>query len=112
MLCFQPVAIPAGRGRNFLGEITQPAVLPSRVYATYSRKRASRDRIGSANALVASEAGEVLERDAFLQTFLLRLDDGQMETVPFSRWTEFYRTPTYSVTGLRRAIEPTEIQPG
>ena len=71
------------------------------------RPRSSADAGASCN-----RAGEVLERNAFLQTLLLRLHDGQMETVPFSRWTEFCKTATSSVTGLRRAIEPSEIQPG
>ena len=34
-----------------------------------------------------SRVGEVLGRDVFAQTFLLKLDVGQMEIVPFSRWT-------------------------
>lgn len=59
-----------------------------------------------------SRAGEVLGRNVFAQTFLLKLDDGQMETVPFSRWTEFLKTSRNSKSRNPREIEPTGIRPG
>ena len=60
-----------------------------------------------------SRVGEVLGRNVFAQTFLLKLDDGQMETVPFSRWTEFLKiiSPN-SRSRNAREIEPTDIRPG
>jgi len=59
-----------------------------------------------------SRVGEVLGRNVFAQTFLLKLDDGQMETVPFSRWTEFLKiiSPN-SRSRNAREIEPTDIRP-
>ena len=59
-----------------------------------------------------SRVGEVLGRNVFAQTFLLKLDDGQMETVPFSRWTEFLKISPNSRSRNPREIEPTDIRPG
>jgi hypothetical protein len=59
-----------------------------------------------------SRVGEVLGRDVFAQTFLLKQDDGQMETVPFSRWTEFFKISPDSRSGRPREIEPTDIRLG
>ena len=63
-------------------------------------------------AAFCSRVGEVRGRDAFAQTFLLKQDDGQMETVPFSRWTEFFKISPDSRRGNSREIEPTDIQLG
>ena len=59
-----------------------------------------------------SRVGEVLERNVFAQTLLLKLDGGQMETVPFSRWTEFLKIAPNSGSRNPREIEPTDIRPG
>ena len=59
-----------------------------------------------------SRLGEVMGRDVFAQTFLLKPDDGQMETVPFSRWTWFFKISLDSRDGRPREIEPTDIRLG
>jgi hypothetical protein len=59
-----------------------------------------------------SRIGEVRGRDVFAQTFLLKQDDGQMETVPFSRWTEFLKISPDPRGRNPREIEPTEIRSG
>lgn len=59
-----------------------------------------------------SRVGEVLGREVFAQTFLLKHDDGQTETVPFSRWTEFFKISPDSRSGKPREIEPTDIRLG
>jgi hypothetical protein len=51
-------------------------------------------------------------RDVFAQTFLLKRDDGQMETVPFSRWTRFFKISLDSRDGRPREIDPTDIRLG
>jgi hypothetical protein len=51
-------------------------------------------------------------RDVFAQTFLLKPDDGQMETVPFSRWTWFFKISLDSRDGRPREIDPTDIRLG
>ena len=63
-------------------------------------------------AVFCSRIGEVRGRDTFAQTFLLKQDDGQMETVPFSRWTEVFKISPDSRSGNSREIEPTDIQLG
>jgi hypothetical protein len=63
-------------------------------------------------AAFCSRVGEVRGRDVFAQTFLLKQDDGQMETVPFSRWTEFFKISLDSRRGNPREIEPTDIRLG
>ena len=64
---------------------------------------------GGANC---DRAGELLGRDVFAQTFVLRQDDGLRETVPFSRWTKFFKISPDSGAGVPRAIEPTDIRLG
>jgi len=59
-----------------------------------------------------SRLGEVLRRDVFAQTFLLKLDVGQIETVPFSRWTGFFKVSSDLTSGRAREIEPTDIRLG
>ena len=59
-----------------------------------------------------SRAGEVLRRDVFAQTFLLKPDVGQTETVPFSRWTGFFKVSADSRSGRPHEIEPTDIRVG
>jgi hypothetical protein len=59
-----------------------------------------------------SRIGKVLSRNVFAQTFLLKLADCQMETVPFSRWTEFLQISPNSRSRNPREIEPTDIRPG
>jgi hypothetical protein len=61
----------------------------------------------------AALCGEVQASDLFAQLFLIRQDDGKLETVPFSRWTEFFRTlPDARSRTRQRAIEPTEVAVG
>lgn len=59
-----------------------------------------------------NRAGRVVSRNVFAQTFLLKLDDDQIETVAFSRWTEFLNISPASKSPHSREIEPTEIRPG
>jgi hypothetical protein len=59
-----------------------------------------------------SRVGEVLGRNVFAQTFLLKQEDGQMNTVPFSRWTGFFKISPDSRSGRSREIEPTDIRLG
>jgi len=61
---------------------------------------------------LCNRAGELLSRDMFAQTFLLKYGDDQITTVPFSRWTRFFEfSPDSKIIGLRK-IEPTDIRPG
>jgi hypothetical protein len=61
----------------------------------------------------AALCGEVQALDLFAQSFLIRQDRGKVETVPFSRWTEFFRIlPDAKGETGRQAIEPTEVEPG
>jgi hypothetical protein len=48
----------------------------------------------------------------FAQSFLLKQDDGEMETVPFSRWTEFFKISPDSREGNPREIEPADMRLG
>jgi hypothetical protein len=59
-----------------------------------------------------SRVGEVLGRNVFAQTFVLKQEDRQMETVPFSRWTQFFKISPDSRSGRPREIEPTDIRLG
>lgn len=61
---------------------------------------------------LCTRVGEVRGRDAFAQTFLLRQEDGKMETVPFSRWTGFFKISPDTRSGGPREIEPTDIRLG
>jgi hypothetical protein len=56
--------------------------------------------------------GEVLGRNVFAQTFLIRKGDGQLETVPFSRWTNFFDTSLDSRSERKQEIQPSDIQVG
>jgi hypothetical protein len=57
--------------------------------------------------------GEVQAFDFFQQTFLIRLPDGTVQTIPFSRFTDFFRTPAGPKGHERReAIDPTEVTVG
>jgi hypothetical protein len=53
-----------------------------------------------------------MERDFVAQGFLLKQDDGRMEAVPCSRWTEFFIIPPDSRSGGSQGIEPTDIRLG
>jgi hypothetical protein len=60
-------------------------------------------------------AGQVLAYDVFGQGFLLKLDvDGKTktETVPFSRWTNFFDVTSGLKIGTPKEIEPTAIRTG
>ena len=57
--------------------------------------------------------GEVQAFDFFDQTFLMKHDDGSMETIPFSRWTDFQLISLDSRSKIhRREIAPTDVQVG
>ncbi len=57
--------------------------------------------------------GRVQATDLFAQTFLIKLDDGNVETVPFSRWTGFFRVSKESKGGAsREEIDPSEVGTG
>lgn len=61
---------------------------------------------------LSNRVGELLSRDMFAQTFLLKYGNDQMTTVPFSRWTRFFEfSPDSKSTGLRK-IDPTDVRPG
>ena len=55
---------------------------------------------------------EVLGRNVFAQTFVLKQEDRQMETVPFSRWTQFFKISPNSRSGRPREIQPIDIRLG
>lgn len=57
--------------------------------------------------------GEVQVLDLFDQTFLISEGGKASETVPFSRWTDFFRISTDS-RGCKRlqAIDPTDVRVG
>jgi hypothetical protein len=57
-----------------------------------------------------SRFGEVRGQDAFAQTLLIKLDNGRMETVPFSRWTGFFKTSLELRAEKPLEIEPTDIR--
>ncbi len=68
-------------------------------------------------------SGKVQAADFFAQTFLIRLDDGSVETVPFSRWTGFLRVSRDSkgadskggeskVSASREEMDPSEVGTG
>jgi hypothetical protein len=60
-----------------------------------------------------SSVGQVLASDFFTQTFRLkREDDGEIETLPFSKWTGFFRVVIGSKAGRPQEIDPTEIRSG
>jgi hypothetical protein len=57
--------------------------------------------------------GDVQAVDLIAQTFLIWRDNGNTETVPFSRWTDFIRISTDAKGRKHRhAIEPTDIAIG
>jgi hypothetical protein len=57
--------------------------------------------------------GLVEGSDLVGQSLLIRQDDGKVETVPFSRWTEFFKI-VVDAKGRKRhqAIEPTDLATG
>jgi hypothetical protein len=58
-------------------------------------------------------SGKVQATDFFAQTFLIRLDDGNVENVPFSRWTGFFRVSKESKGGVsREEMDPSEVGTG
>lgn len=57
--------------------------------------------------------GELRAVDLFDQTLLIWRDDGKVETVPFSKWTDFIQISTDSRgKRVRQPIEPTDIEIG
>jgi hypothetical protein len=57
--------------------------------------------------------GQVQAVDLFNQTFVIRHDDASVETIPFSRWTDFLRVSTVAKAGKHtQAIDPTEVHAG
>jgi hypothetical protein len=57
--------------------------------------------------------GELRAVNLFNQTLLIWRDDGKVETVPFSRWTDFIRISTDSRgRKFRKPIQPTDIEVG
>jgi hypothetical protein len=58
-------------------------------------------------------SGELRAVNLFDQTLLIWRDDGKVETVPFSKWTDFIRVSTDSRgRKVRQPIEPTDIEIG
>ena len=51
-----------------------------------------------------SGVAEVIGSDIFAQTLEVKTHSGQVETVPFSKWTDFFKSKV--------AIEPSDIQIG
>ncbi len=67
---------------------------------------------GSISVAVAF-CGEVQALDFFDQTFLISQDREDAETVPFSRWTDFFRVLADSRRSRRlQAIDPTDVRVG
>lgn len=50
-------------------------------------------------------SAEVVGSDIFAQTFEIKTHNGQIETVPFSKWTDF-------LSSDKQAIDPTDIHIG
>jgi hypothetical protein len=62
---------------------------------------------------VVEFCGELRAVDLFDQTLLIWRDDGKVEKVPFSRWTDFIRISTDSKgRKYRQPIEPSDIRIG
>jgi hypothetical protein len=59
-----------------------------------------------------ADAAEVVGSDIFAQTFQVKMHNGQVETVPFSKWTDFFKVSSESRLTPKVAIDPTEIQTG
>lgn len=56
--------------------------------------------------------GEIYAVDFFEQTFTVEHSDGQMETIPFSRWTDFFRMARSKSGEHREAVDPTQLEIG
>lgn len=56
--------------------------------------------------------GEIQAVDFFEQTFTVEHPDGQVETIPFSRWTNFYRMARSKSGEHREAVEPSQLEIG
>lgn len=54
--------------------------------------------------ITASGVAEVIGSNIFAQTLEVKTHDGQVETVPFSKWTDFFKSKV--------AIDPSDIQIG
>ena len=50
-------------------------------------------------------SAEVVGSDVFAQTFEVKTHNGRIQTVPFSRWTDFF-------SSAKIAIDPTDIHIG
>ena len=59
-----------------------------------------------------TDAGEVVGSDIFDQTLQVKMHSGQVETVPFSKWTDFFKVSSESRLTPKVAIDPTDIQTG
>jgi hypothetical protein len=59
-----------------------------------------------------SGLGQVWGRDMMAQAFLLKKQAGDLEEIPFSRWTRFFEMPSNLKSGGPRAIDPTDIRLG
>jgi hypothetical protein len=58
-------------------------------------------------------SGKVQATDFFAQTLLIRLDDGKVEAVPFSRWTGFFRVSKEPKGGAScEEMDPSEVGTG
>lgn len=68
--------------------------------------------LASSKSVGVTLCGVVQAVDLFVQVFLIRQDDGKIETVPFSRWTDFSRIVASSSGERRERIEPTDITRG
>ncbi len=53
----------------------------------------------------APVSAEVVGSDIFAQTFDVRTHNGQIQTVPFSKWTDFF-------SSARLPIDPTDVHIG
>ena len=63
-----------------------------------------------ANREPCNLVGEVLRRDLFAQTFVLSTGEGQVETLPYSRWTGFFKITPDSRGRKPHEIDPAEIR--
>jgi len=57
-------------------------------------------------------SAEVVGCDVFAQTFAVKMHNGQIQTVPFSKWTDFAKSTADSKTVPRLEIDPTDVQVG
>lgn len=95
--------------RHFAGTLIFAVLLSVPLLAAPRATDAAQGQAISANVV----CGEVLATDLFNQTFLVLEQTKAVETVPFSRWTDFVLRDTDSQGRAHvRALDPTDVRTG